>query len=65
MCETAPAIADLQSFFLTNESLIPRSVHMDWCICSLKEFKVLDSAHTIINPGVNIDSVTQGQTKIT
>ena len=65
MQETAPAIADLPAFLATNAELVPRVVHMDWCVCSVKDFKVLESAHAIVNPGVSIDAATSAATKVT
>jgi len=60
--ETAPAIADLPAFLASNDQLVPRVIHLDWCVCSVKDFKVLESAHAIVNPGVSIDAATTSQT---
>ena len=63
--ETAPAITDLDSFLAANSSVIPRVVHIDWCVCSVKDFKVLESAHAFVNPGIDMDDATMEQTKLT
>ena len=63
--ETAPAIADLSAFLTQNAAVVPRVVHLDWCVCSLKDFKVLESAHAIVNPGVPLDAATTAATKVT
>lgn len=63
--EVAPAIADLKAFLESNSAVTPRLVHLDWCVCSVKDFKVLDSAHAFVNPGVPIDAATTAQTQIT
>lgn len=65
MQETAPAIADLPAFLASNSELVPRVLHMDWCVCSVKDFKVLESAHAIVNPGVPLDAASTAQTKLT
>ena len=44
---------------------MPRVIHLDWCVCSVKDFKVLESAHAIVNPGVSIDSATTAATRLT
>lgn len=63
--EAAPAIGDLNAFLAQNSAVVPRVVHLDWCVCSVKDFKVLESASSIVNPGVSIDSATTQQTKVT
>ena len=63
--EAAPAIGDLSAFLSQNSAVVPRVVHLDWCVCSVKDFKVLESASSIVNPGVSIDSATTQQTKVT
>lgn len=63
--EAAPAIGDLSAFLSQNASLVPRIVHMDWCVCSVKDFKVLESKHAFVNPGVDLDAQTIAQTKLT
>ena len=63
--EAAPAIADLSAFLAQNPNVVPRLVHLDWCVCSVKDFKVLDSAHAIVKPGVDLDAASQAQTKLT
>ena len=64
MQEKAPAIEDLPAFLAQNEAIIPRVLHLDWCICSVHEFKVLESAHAIVDPGISIDATTTENTKI-
>ena len=56
--ETAPAITDLDAFLAANSTVIPRVVHLDWCVCSVKDFKVLESAHAFVNPGNDLDETT-------
>ena len=56
--EQAPAIADLGLFLTENAAIAPRVIHLDWCVCSVKDFKVLESASAIVNPGLQIDSAT-------
>ena len=63
--EAAPAIADLSAFLQANQAAVPRVVHLDWCVCAVKDFKVLESAHAIVNPGVPIDAATTTQTQLT
>lgn len=63
--ESAPAIADLGSFLAQNAAVVPRVVHLEWCICSVKDFKVLESASAIVNPGVAIDAATTAATRVT
>ena len=63
--ETAPAISDLPAFLASNEEVIPRVIHLDWCVCSVKDFKVLESASSIINPGVALDAATVAATRVT
>lgn len=65
MKESAPVIADLPAFLASNAELVPRVVHLDWCVCSVKDFKVLESAHAIVNPGVPLDAASIAQTKLT
>ncbi len=62
--EAAPAIADLTSFLAQNAAVVPRVIHLEWCVCSVKDFKVLESASTIINPGVPVDSATTAATRV-
>jgi len=45
--------------------LVPRIVQLDWCVCSVKDFKVLESASSIVNPGIPVDQATVAQTKVT
>ena len=63
--EAAPAIGDLGAFLAQNSAVVPRVVHLDWCVCSVKDFKVLESASSIVNPGVAIDAATAQATKVT
>ena len=58
MQEVEQAIADLPAFYSTNMVHLPRTIHMEWCICKVQDFKVLNSAQVIINPGVPIDAAT-------
>ena len=53
--EIAPAIGDIHTYLQQNSTDMPRVIHLDWCVCSVKDFKVLESAHAIVNPGVSID----------
>lgn len=34
-------------------------------MCSIKDFKVIESAHALVNPGVDLDAATTAQTKLT
>ena len=61
----APAITDLPSFLASNSEVIPRVIHLDWCVCSVKDFKVLDSSNAYVNPGVSIDEATTADTHVT
>ena len=61
----APAITDLPSFLASNSEVIPRVIHLDWCVCSVKDFKVLDSSNAYVNPGVLIDEATTANTLVT
>jgi len=45
--------------------VVPRVLHMDWCVCSVKDFKVLESANSVVNPGTAIDAASAAQTKVT
>merc|ERR1711976_536963 len=63
--EAAPAIGDLGAFLAQNSAVVPRVVHLDWCVCSVKDFKGLESASSIVNPGVAIDAATAQATKVT
>ena len=63
--ESAPEIKDLSAFLSANGANLPRIIHMDWCVCSVKDFKVLESNHAIVNPGVPLDAATFEQTKVT
>lgn len=56
--EAVPPIVDLPAFLASQDDEIPRVIHLDWCVCSVKDFKVLDSANAYINPGVSIDEAT-------
>ena len=59
-----PPIVDLPAFLASQDDEIPRVIHLDWCVCSVKDFKVLDSANAYINPGVSIDDATTAQTQV-
>ena len=48
-----------------NNDSIPRVIHLDWCVCSVKDFKVLDSANAFINPGISLDQATTETTQVT
>lgn len=63
--EQAPAIPDLGAFFAINSNVVPRVIHVDWCVCTVNDFRVLESAHAFVNPGVPIDGPTTAQTKVT
>lgn len=40
-------------------------VHLEWCVCSVKDFKVLEAASAIVNPGVALDAATVAATRVT
>jgi len=40
-------------------------VHLEWCVCSVKDFKVLESSSAIVNPGVALDAATVTATRVT
>ena len=40
-------------------------VTLDWCVCAVKEFKVVEQQSAIVNPGVPIDAATAQQARIT
>jgi len=63
--ETAPVIADFSSFLAQNGASAPRVIHLDWCVCSVKDFKVLESANAVVNPGLAIDAQTAALTRVT
>lgn len=63
--EIAPAINDLGAFLANNAAVVPRVINLDWCVCSVKDFKVLESANAIVDPGVPIDTQTTQLTGIT
>ena len=44
----------------------PRLIHLDWCICSVREeFKVMDLGKAVVDPKVWIDDATQERTRVT
>lgn len=38
---------------------------MDWCVCAVKDFKVIESKHAYVNPGVELDAASAAQTRLT
>ena len=63
--ESAPIIGDLAGWAAQNGAVQPRIVHMDWCVCAVKDFKVLESKHVYVNPGVELDAASAAQTRLT
>lgn len=63
--ETAPVISDLNDYLAKNAEVMPRVIHLDWCVCSVKDFKVLDSANAFVNPGFPLDPATTQTTLVT
>ena len=45
--------------------MVPRVVHLEWSVCSVKDFKVLESSSSIVNPGVALDAATVAATRVT
>jgi hypothetical protein len=55
---TALDLNNLGAFKTEQGDKLPRLVHLDWTICSVKEFKVLEVASVYVNPGAPLDAAT-------
>ena len=58
-------LANLAAFKSEQGDNLPRLVHLDWTICSVKEFKVLEVASVFVNPDQPIDQATSNFTGVT
>lgn len=56
--ETAQAIPDLAAYQQANSANVPRVVQLEWTVCAVKDFKVIESNSAIVNPGVALDAAT-------
>ena len=52
-------MGNLPGYLAEHGANVPRLVHLDWTICSVKEFKVLEVASVYVNPDQQIDANTQ------
>ena len=57
-------LANLASIHSQHGDKVPRLVHLDWTICSVKEFKVLEVASVFVNPDQPIDQATESFTGV-
>ena len=59
---TALDLANLATLQKSQAADLPRLVHLDWTICSVKDFKVLEVMSVYVNPDAAIDAGTAKQT---
>jgi len=48
----------LAAYQQANSANVPRVVQLEWTVCAVKDFKVIESNSAIVNPGVALDAAT-------
>ena len=66
LAETAKSLdlGNLEAYKNEMGNSLPRIVHIDWTICSVKEFKVAEVVSVFVNPDQLLDQATQTNTGV-